>query len=116
MTKITKTHIIDALMKNYGNMAAAAQALGTTRQNIQQRVKGSKELQKARQQAEEQAIDLAEHSILTQIKEKNTTATIFFLKTKGRSRGWIEPQHVVHSGDIDHTIKTVVVLPPKDEA
>ena len=33
-----------------------------------------------------------------QIKDGNTTATIFYLKTKGKSRGYIETQEVIANG------------------
>jgi hypothetical protein len=116
--RLKVAHVKKALFANYGNMAAAAQALGTTRQNVYQRVKRSKELQQARDEAIEQSIDLAENSLLSQIRDKNTAATIFFLKTIGKKRGYIEPQHLVHSGELDvkGSIKTVVILPEKEES
>lgn len=39
---------------------------------------------------EEEALDFAETSLKMQIKDKNPVSTMFFLKTKGRSRGYIE--------------------------
>jgi hypothetical protein len=114
---ITNAHIAEALMAHYGNMAAAAEELGTSRQAVFKRVKDSKQLTEARQAAQEQALDLAENSLLSQIRDKNTAATIFFLKTIGKKRGYIEPQHLVHSGELDvkGSIKTVVILPEKEE-
>jgi hypothetical protein len=40
------------------------------------------------------ALDFAESQLHKQIKEGNSTATIFFLKTKGKKRGYIERQEV----------------------
>ena len=45
-------------------------------------------------------IDFAESQLLSQIKGGNTTATIFYLKTKGKERGYVERQEVEHSGEI----------------
>ena len=45
-------------------------------------------------------IDFAESSLKKQIKEGNTTATTFFLRTRGRKRGYNEKQEIdITSGD-----------------
>jgi hypothetical protein len=41
-------------------------------------------------------LDFAESSLFKQIKEGNTAATIFLLKTKGRFRGYLEKSEVKH--------------------
>ena len=41
---------------------------------------------------EEGLIDLCETKLMQQINEGNLTAIIFFLKTKGKQRGYIEGQ------------------------
>ena len=38
--------------------------------------------------------DMAENELLRQIKDGNTTATIFFLKTQAKDRGYIERQEL----------------------
>ena len=42
----------------------------------------------------EQQLDFAESTLFQQMKAGNTTATIFFLKTKGRKRGYVEKHDV----------------------
>ena len=37
---------------------------------------------------------MAEDQLIKQIREGNLTATIFYLKTKGQARGYIEKQYV----------------------
>ena len=46
-------------------------------------------------------IDFAESSLYKQIKDGNTSATIFFLKTQAKRRGYIEKQEIEHSGVIN---------------
>lgn len=45
------------------------------------------------------ALDFAESELFKQIKEGNITGVIFFLKTKGKKRGYIE------RSEFDHTTK-----------
>ena len=44
---------------------------------------------------QEVAIDFAESQLHKQINDGNTSATIFYLKTKGKKRGYIERSEVV---------------------
>ena len=43
---------------------------------------------------QESAIDFAESSLHQQIKEKVPSSTIFYLKTKGKNRGYVEKQQI----------------------
>ena len=46
------------------------------------------------------ALDFGETQLHAQIREGNTSATIFFLKTKGKRRGYIERSEMdLSSGD-----------------
>ena len=47
------------------------------------------------------ALDFAESQLHKQIQEGNTSATIFYLKTKGKSRNYIEQQIISHDGTIE---------------
>ena len=49
-----------------------------------------KEFRDRVEEVKETVIDFVEHSLLTQIKAGETTATIFYLKTKGKHRGYAE--------------------------
>ena len=50
------------------------------------------------------ALDFAESQLHKQISEGNTTATIFLLKTKGKKRGYVERQEIIHDNQIKSTI------------
>lgn len=95
--KFTIPQAVDALYKNYGNVSAAARALGVHHSSLFNRLKKSGKLREARTLAEEQAVDLAENSLIELIKEKNVPATIFMLKTKGRNRGYMETGQVTEN-------------------
>jgi hypothetical protein len=58
-------------------------------------------------------LDFAESQLHKQVKEGNTTATIFLLKTKGKKRGYIERQEIQMDGAIES--KIIEWTPAKEE-
>ena len=50
------------------------------------------------------ALDFAESQLHKQIQEGNTSATIFYLKTKGKSRNYVERQEIQHNGTVESTL------------
>lgn len=79
-----------ALESTAGFITYAAKKLNCSYQNIRKRIDASPRLQQALIDINERSLDLSEHSLLTQIKDGNTTATIFHLKCKGKNRGYVE--------------------------
>jgi len=79
-----------ALEATGGFITYAAKKLNCSYQNIRKRIDSSPRLQQSLIDIHEQSLDLSEHSLLTQIKDGNTTATIFHLKCKGKGRGYVE--------------------------
>ena len=53
-----------------------------------------KQIKEAIQEAKESMLDFTENKLFTQIKEGNLTAIIFYLKTQGKARGYIEKQEI----------------------
>jgi hypothetical protein len=54
------------------------------------------------------ALDFAESQLHKQIGDQNTSATIFYLKTKGKKRGYVERQEITGiDGDNVFSIKVV---------
>ncbi len=49
-------------------------------------------------------LDFAESQLHKQIKEGNTTATIFYLKTKGKKRDYVERTEIKHETGIESAV------------
>lgn len=72
------------------NVSATCKALNISRTTFYEWKKGNKELAEALENAEESMLDWAESKLLKAINDDNLTALIFFLKTKGKKRGYTE--------------------------
>lgn len=84
--------IEQALRMTAGIMSAAAEMLGCSRQNVCNRVAESERLRKVLADVKERTIDLAESKLVTALKKGEMRAVQFYLKTQGKSRGYVERQ------------------------
>lgn len=82
--------IIEALRLSGGVITAAAEILGYTRPALSKRINDDPELKAAAEESRETLVDAAETGLFDLIKKRDTTAIIFSLKTRGRSRGYDE--------------------------
>jgi len=100
-TEQHKKAMLDALEKSLGVVTAACKSVGVGRTTHYLWMDTDPEYKAAVEELSDVAIDFAESQLHKQIKEGNSTATIFFLKTKGKKRGYIERQEVdVSSGKL----------------
>ena len=87
---ITVAQIIQAVHETKGMIYLAAERLGCSGENITQRAKKTPAIAEAIARETERSVDITELQLIKQINEGNTTAMIFYLKTKGKQRGYIE--------------------------
>lgn len=82
--------MIEALEKSLGIVTTAAKTVGISRDTHYRWLKDDPEYKGKVDAIADMALDFAESSLHRQINKGETTATIFYLKTKGRNRGYIE--------------------------
>lgn len=112
---LTIDQIEEALELSGGFVSEAATRLNVTASNIYDRIKKSKRLQQAKQQIDAQYLDLAESKLINKIKNEDLGAICFYLKCKGKERGYIEKQQVDNtSSDGSMTPQQIVILPEKE--
>jgi len=98
---ITKKAMLDALEKSLGVVTAACKSVDIARETHYRWMREDSDYKAAVEELGDVAIDFAESQLHKQIKEGNSTATIFFLKTKGKKRGYVERQEVdVNTGKL----------------
>lgn len=88
--KFTVAEVIEALKKSSGYVSGAAARLNCSTSMIYNYISEFPEIAEAKQDLEEKNLDVAEIALQEAILTKNMTAIIFFLKTKGKGRGYVE--------------------------
>ena len=98
-----------------GFISAAARRLGCQPATVRAYAKCYASVQAAMPDARESMLDTAESVLYRKILDGDTTALIFFLKTQGKSRGYIERQEIRSRprGKMKVIVEYVHKAPPK---
>ena len=89
-----KEAMLEALEKSLGIVTTACNAVGINRSTHYDWMKKDSDYASAVKAIEGRTLDFAESHLHKLIKDGNPTATIFFLKTKGKARGYVERQEI----------------------
>ena len=89
-----KKAMVEALTKALGVVKMACETVGISRQTHYNWLKEDAVYKEACKNLPEVVLDFAEHHLHKLISEGNPAATIFFLKTKGKARGYVERQEI----------------------
>ena len=102
-TDIKKREILEALEKSLGIVTTACKQVGINRDTYYEWLKKDKEFKKKVKDLENVALDFAESQLHKQIAKGNPLSTMFYLKCKGKKRGYIEQQELKVSGNMKFT-------------
>lgn len=91
-SNIHKRAMIEALEKSLGVVTTAAKQAGINRKTHYEWLKEDPDYKAQVEDVANIALDFAESQLHKQIQEGEVSSTIFFLKTKGKGRGYIERQ------------------------
>ena len=100
-TSDKKEKFLDILEKNSGNVSVSCRKCNIGRRTFYNWKKLDKEFADACKDVEEGLLDFAESQLHELIKAKNPIAIFFYLKCKGKKRGFTEKQEVELSKPID---------------
>jgi hypothetical protein len=85
-----KKALLEAMQKSYGVVSTACKMANLDRTTFYNHYNDDPEFKKACDECSEIALDSVETALYKQIETGNTAATIFYMKTKGRKRGYKE--------------------------
>jgi hypothetical protein len=92
-----KKAMIEALKKSLGIVTTACKEVGIERQTHYNWLKDDPEYKAQVESLDDMVLDFAESKLHQSINNGSDTATIFFLKTKGKKRGYIEKQEITNT-------------------
>jgi len=104
---IHKKAMIEALEKSLGIVTTACKSVGISRETHYRWLREDEEYRKQVEDISDVALDFAESQLHKQIQNGEVSSTIFYLKTKGKKRGYIEKQEMDlnHSGGVQLIFK-----------
>ena len=88
-----KMNMIGAMKSNLGIISPSCEVVGINRSTHYRWMKKDKEYRKSILEIIERALDFAEAALMKNIGELKEASIIFFLKTKGKSRGYAQPRY-----------------------
>jgi translation initiation factor 2 alpha subunit (eIF-2alpha) len=93
----TAKRIIEAIRESQGLLTLAAKKAGVAYSTVWRYGQEFTSVKEAMEEAKERMTDLAEGKLFEKIQAGATTAILFYLKCKGKNRGYIE--RVEHGGE-----------------
>jgi len=81
---IVKKNLLEALEKSLGIVTTACKIVGCARSTFYKYYKDDQDFKASVDELENLTLDFVESKLHKQIENDNTTATIFYLKTKGK--------------------------------
>ena len=106
-TEHNKKEILEALEKTLGNVTTACKMVGIGRTTFYDWMNNDEEFKKEVDDIQNVTLDYVEGKLINQIRQDNVTSIIFYLKTKGKGRGYVERQEI--SGDLDNQLIVRVI-------
>ena len=91
---IKKESLLKSLEQSLGVVTVACKKANIPRSTYYKWLKEDESFAIEVKDIENVALDFAESQLHKQIGEQNTSATIFYLKTKGNNRGYVERQEI----------------------
>ena len=95
-----KVKMLEALEYNLGIVTPAAEMAGIRRETHYDWMKTDPDYKAKVESFQDVALDFAERKLIQSIKRGSDTANIFYLKTKGKKRGYIERTELDMSGQL----------------
>jgi predicted transcriptional regulator len=111
---IKKESMLKALEQSLGVVTVACKKANIPRSTFYKWVNEDIEFAKQVKDIENIALDFAESQLHKQISENSTSATIFYLKTKGKKRGYIERQEITGADGVPTNFQVEIIDKTED--
>ena len=86
--------VIEALRAAGGSKSVAAAKFGASRNTVDAYIRSNRRIRDALNEIEEETLDLAETGLVNALRAERPWAIQFYLRTKGRRRGYLERREI----------------------
>jgi biotin synthase-related radical SAM superfamily protein len=111
--KRNKELLIKALEKSLGIVTPACNEVGISRNQFYIYYHSDEDFKKRVDDINEVTLDFAENQLLKKIKEGSERSILFYMKYKGRKRGYNDTLEI--NGDLNHNIQIIKLVGPEDD-
>jgi|TARA_R100001480_G_scaffold45791_1_gene59073 hypothetical protein len=111
---IKKESMLKALEKSLGVVTVACRKTDIPRSTFYKWLNEDEDFAVKVREIENIALDFAESQLHEQIGNANTAATIFYLKTKGKKRGYIERQEITGADGMPNNFQIEIIDKTED--
>lgn len=110
-----KVKMIEALQKSKGQVYASCYTVGIAPKTHYEWLQTDADYKAEVEAIKERAIDHVEGKLMSLIDEGDTAATVFYLKTQGKRRGYIETEKKEINGKMDVATSVDITKLPEQE-
>jgi len=112
---IKKESVLKALEQSLGVVNMACKKANVPRSTFYKWMKEDDDFAQKVQDIDNIALDFVESQLHRQIADNSTAATIFYLKTKGKKRGYIERQEITGADGMPTNFQIEIIGSKKDK-
>lgn len=110
-----KKAFLVAFEKNYGIITRTCKEVGITRETFYKWKKEDPAFAQAIEEQDEKTTDFVESQLHKKIEEGSERSILFYMKYKGRKRGYTESLDITSGGDKITEIRLIEVAKKKDD-
>lgn len=104
-----KKEVIEALRKSLGVVTTACKKAGVGTSTFYQWLKVDEEFAQQVESIDDVALDFVESKLFENIDNNRTAEIIFYLKTRGKKRGYIERQEITGADGMPNNFKVEII-------
>lgn len=107
-TELNKKALLEALEKSLGVITTACKSVGISRETCYRWMREDSEFNEQLESISEMALDFVESKLFKKIDGEDTASIIFYLKTKGKGRGYVERKEIADVTDVPPTEEEII--------
>jgi len=110
-----KKRLLEALERSLGIVTPACKEVGIARNTFYDYYRNDPEFKEAVDDIQEITLDFAENQLLKKVKEGSERSILFFMKYKGKKRGYTDSVDITSAGEKINNIQIEIIKRDNNE-